>query len=293
MKLYLQSLVLAAVLLGGMSAAWAVGVLIDPFNPTMQTLDLPLGCASVPACEAHTLLGTQTAGEALGGVRKLQIQDAIVPSAVGNAAHVDTNTSNPPHLTFNTSSSRDGRLMMRWDGSNTTNGDTTANSLGGVDLTDGGLADRFRFIVSNLNVLLQAAITVCDATTTLCYTDEFLKPAPGDPQPPITMDENQDHFLSTTLTNFDNRACLTAGFGILSAAPAPCAGAFAAAAEAALENAGSVSLRLRADTGAVSIDLQLRQFETTSGVPEPATITLMGLGLVGVGIVAYRRRRQL
>jgi hypothetical protein len=126
-----------------------------------------------------------------------------------------------------------------------------------VDLTDAGVSDRFRFDVASVDITSAFSFTlsVDSGTTTWSYTGSngtFTKIGDGSSTAPF------DIFFTEDLADV-----------------------------AALSAADKITLAIV--TTKTASDFSIDRLYTT--VPEPTTIALLGLGLIGVG-VARRRNRQ-
>ena len=153
-------------LLAACAAAFApavapAAVVVDSFNITTQVaFDPALAGVAGPTTE-------MAAPDALGGTRFLMVDrtSADVTGQVFGAVNPDTNGG---EFNFSANSGTDGRFVLNYDG--TADGTASNSGLGGVDLTEGGANDRFRFDASatfGVDLLVQIFTAMGDFEATL------------------------------------------------------------------------------------------------------------------------------
>ena len=219
-------------------------------------------------------------GAAIGGSRELLLEHiAASPAALVVTSNADVDATNDGQLTFNTPSRVDARLTLRWDGAaDGAEGFGLDEALGEpLNLKAHG-GNSFKFLLSGLDVSLAVELELCNADGSDCITDAFSK----DPSviPPSGIFE---HFFT------DLKASVMSQDPTITEAEI----------HAILENIGSLELRIRATNTDVigsifagSIDLQVNQIEIGKVIPEPATVSLLGIGLAGLALGSFLRRRR-
>lgn len=151
---------------------------------------------------------------------------------------------------ISTDDDADADVFMFWDGGNDTTFSPTG--LGGVDLTSGGLNDRIKVGLRSDLVVTLTLTVYTNGTNYL--TRSFSSPGGGTGLPFTTLDLLFSSFTATGSPSFGSVGGITLAFA-----------------------------------GPQSFDMQMEILDSDSGVPEPATLTLIGAGLLALGIARKKR----
>ena len=253
--------ILAGVLVAAFSAgAQAAPIVVDLFDPTTnQTVivgggsNSPFSSITEPAIPGNTILG---------GNRDLYLYDVNGANAVRRAyAAVDGG-----ELQYGNDPSVSSKLSVQWDGADNTSA-VDVTGLGGFDLTAGGSNTGFQLttLESDLDWKFSLqAWTDADNWTKITFVATAVD-GTGDP-----------HVSFIPFAGF-----LACGYSD-ALVTVECAGGTNPVNFASL---GALEAIINTE-GKIAIDLRLAEVRA---VPEPATLALVGLGLVGL---ATQRRRK-
>lgn len=207
----------------------------------------------------------------LGGTRNIEIDLTTSCPSILDCLQVAVDGGGVDQLFFALSPSEQGTLKVTWGVSTGGAGDAlvandaiapgiggVSDGTGGVDLTDGGTSDvlRVQFSFSDLGGNLQFILT--DGSGFI---------ATGDMALPVGLVAGTlDVFLSLDCVDF---SCSNPGFDFTDI----------------------LNIMMFNNTGVAGRDWEIHFVDTTR-IPEPATLALFGMGLLGFGLLSRRRRRR-
>lgn len=264
----------AAIAALGMSYGANAGV-VDLFDVD-QTFYVD---TSVNAADIGTLITTGEGGNQagptasiLGGDREIWV--SLIDANVTNPVPGDQAGKNATAgvsggaFSFNTTSQSTGRSQIQWDGAANTSNTIDFTGLGGVDLTEGLTMSQFA-----LDILFSDAGFVFEITA---YTD-------GSNYTTVALLSNEHLTPVTTFIPFSAFLLPSGSYlgGVVTVTQTGLGGD--------LTNLGALVVDINRAGGAVAIDLTIDAGRT---VPEPGVLGLVGLGLLGLGAVTRRAKKQ-
>ncbi len=190
-------------------------------------------------------------GAMLGGFRYASITQTT--GAPGSTDSMDVNSPIVNELDFHNQTGSIANLIFFYDGTNGTSG--TPAFLLGADLTNGGANNQL-----DLGIESDHAVTVT--------VDVFSG---------LGTAQSEATYLLSNDSAFHTYSTLFSGFAPISGGGADFA------------NVSTFEVKIN---GASQLDLAINGISTSgpAGVPEPATLGMMGAGLVGIGLISRRKR---
>ncbi|MCB1760736.1 MAG: PEP-CTERM sorting domain-containing protein [Gammaproteobacteria bacterium] len=253
----------------GVAAAMSLSMnaqagIVDLFTDvTPQLEDFTVGG---PAVETFTNGAGIIGGQRDVSVELLQDTDIVNPN---NGVRIFIGGGK---LSFSNDTDAAGEGVVQWDGSGDGGSLTLDPSgLGGIDLASVANA----FIYEVLSVDLGFRISIEAYTDANNYTKALIETnSPGQDVIPFANLENAA--LCNTMPNIPNGLisvnCGTGG-------------------PVNMADVGALQIVLNVDGGTFAVDLSIREITSTT-VPEPTSIALLGAGLVGAGVAGRRRKAK-
>ncbi len=249
----------AAIALSTSAAANAASGFIDLFTDPAGTTTVSDTTAGATADNATNFVESGPFASILGGYRDMKV-DMLSAALLDNTTSMSVGAG---FLSFNNGSGVKGTGIVQWDGQDNSSAINTSTDLGNVY----DLGNAFLFDVLAADLGFNFSITMYD--TSGRFTEYNLASNAG------------AHSTQIGFSLFDNAQSLGLCGQTNFNTPSGFVNSVTCNGDVDLTHLSAIQAVFNVDGGTTDVDLTIGAIKT---VPEPSTIALLGLGLVGAGL---------